>query len=144
MKLSKVNFDHSKLLRGISMNRSETKACGLMLWGSMFALAYLYIYEISLAIMVRPTPLAIGHIFELRNGENVGWIVGSIVSRILQSLSFPMHAVGRNLFPSEPYFDACIYLPFTSAAQWFLYGGIFGWWRRRRLVRLMTNSPPDQ
>lgn len=101
--------------------------------GSLFALAYLCLYEIILVSTLRPTPRAIDHIFEIRNAQSIGWVIGgSLISRVLQSLSFPMQAVGLNLFPSEPYFQACVYLPFTSSVQWFFYGCLFCWWRKRR------------
>jgi hypothetical protein len=125
-----------------AMNEKIIRTRGFLFWGFLFAVAYLYLYEISFTITWRPTPGAVDHLFEIRNTRPIWWQTSSLFGRVLQSLSFPMQAVGLNLLPSEPYFEASVYLPFVSAVQWFLYGCIFGWWRSRvQLKKSRAESP---
>jgi hypothetical protein len=103
----------------------EGRSRKMILWGLIFMVTYLYVYELSLVLVLKPTPAA----DEIRDLPFACIWLASKLGGFLAFLSIPTHPLALRLFPAEPFYWECVYIPFACAFQWFFYGCLFGLWR---------------
>lgn len=116
------------------MKQAPTKTCGMLFWGSIFSLFFLYAYGLSFAIAFLPTPGS-ESLYHPRFSYGAWFSLVSGFRGALISLSFPSYAISINVAPADPYFSEAIYFPLLAGFQWFLYGCILGWYRFRIKLR---------
>ncbi len=103
-----------------------TRIKARVFWGLIFAIVFIYMYELTYALGHRPL---------FPGGEEMVEIRYAFAAHMFQkliSLSFPCYAITLNLLPADPYLDILVYVPLLAGVEWFIYGYLFGWWHETR------------
>jgi len=111
----------------------SNKSLRVLFWGLLFAIAYLYCYEIAFTSLRVSTPCSGEHSYSFRQVPEMMYKVIRGVERAIEVLSLPSITVAERVFGHSDFcWEYVVYYPFMVAPQWFGYGCAVGWLLSRR------------
>jgi hypothetical protein len=95
-------------------------------WGIKWAVTFIIFYQIVFALSFRFTPGDPQH-FYVPSGSYYSYI-GERIYRVLNDYPLGLGEIGLEMNIDDQYLALLVYVPYFASIQYFVFGGVFGWW----------------